>query len=73
MTDDIVTRLRECAKYCATDGNSWAERDCLEAADEISGLREQLAYYIRLHNELYDRLDLWGLVAKFEAEHDSDD
>ena len=39
MTDDIVTRLRDSAKYCGTDGNVWAERDCLEAADEIERLR----------------------------------
>lgn len=46
MTDDIVTRLRESAKYCSTNR---AERDCLEAADEIKRLREQVAEYKNLY------------------------
>ena len=65
MTDDIVTRLRE--KYLGQ------LPICAEAADEIERLREKLAYHVRIHNEMYNRLDLWGLVAKFEAEDDSDD
>lgn len=76
MTDDIVTLLRE--DFC--DFGQWENSctpegkcPCCLAADEIERLREKLAYYVRIHNEMYNRLDLWGLVAKFEAKQDFDD
>ena len=67
MTDDIVARLRN-----ETDDFRIFVL-VLEAADEIERLRKDKAYYLRLWRELYDRLDLWGLVAKLEAEADKND
>lgn len=63
MIDDIVTRLRDSAKYCGTDGNVWAERDCLEAADEIERLHRQVKMWIQIADHLA------VVVAKHEPMH----
>ena len=73
---DLIETLRETSAEIVKDTlPRWKNLDEYmdEAADEIERLREKLAYHVRIHNEMYNRLDLWGLVAKFEAEDDSDD
>lgn len=55
MTDDIVTRLRDTANYIRTDGNTWGEQDCLEAADEIERLREDRDKFYHLARRLYNQ------------------